>query len=165
MKLTIRATETTRSVDLALWCREYHQHNSYPCAFDRRFAIGLYQIYQGMLWDGLNRNESFAAAAIHFIITLEAADISPRLPEYLVDLVTKHIDWKTVMLHVSRAQQHVLYGTQLRIKKGTARSTRYCPEQLRDDLSALIEILFAAIPSDQRAQAIWDATSIMTKRL
>jgi hypothetical protein len=164
--MTIRSIETTDLVELALWCRDYHRYNKYPCSFDKRFAIGFYQIYQGIVWDGLNRYESFAAGAIHFLITLEALDLSTvDIPRNLLSEDSAYINWQTLMLHLSRAQQHVLYRYQLEIKKGTSRSTRFNPELLAKDLSFAIDALICAIPCDSRAQAIFDATEIMTRRL
>lgn len=164
--MTIRSIETTDLVDLALWCRDYHRYNKYPCSFDKRFAIGFYQIYQGIVWGGLNRYESFAAAAIHFLITLEALNLSTvNIARDLCSEDSAYINWEMLILHLSRAQQHILYRYQLEIHKGTSRSTRFNADVLAKDLSFAIDALICGIPCDSRAQAIFDATEIMTRRL
>lgn len=169
----VRATDTTNLVDLGQWCRDYNRYTIYPCSFDKRFAIGFYQIWDYIDWkeSTVNRDAAVAAASIHFIMVLEACElrIEAHLPIELKELhCLGELAWKWLMLHLSRAQQHILYRSQVKGMAGTVktvRSTRYKPDLLERDLSTAIIHLLSAIKPEQRSTAIFDATSTMTQKL
>lgn len=178
--MRVTATQTTEIVPLMNWARKYHRFNKYPCDALRRFAIGFYQIYQAMDWRGVaegpsgtvghNRNESLASAGLHFMICMEAASLAAerKLPRDLMELQTLPFHATPLLYCTSRAQQMLIYYTQsagLAGLKKTVRASRYNPEQLETDLAAAVKLLFQSIPSHQRAQAIEDASRIMTEKL
>jgi hypothetical protein len=167
----VRSTDTTNLPDLIEWCRDYNRYNIYPCSFDKRFAIGFYQIWGGMDWgDGDNGNESMASATLHFLMVLELANLKAEkdLPISLLDPPFRRPDWKELLRRLSRAQQHILYASQLIGTAGTvqtSRSRRYKPAVLELDLTTAIHILLFGIRPEKRSQAIHDATTNMTQKL
>jgi hypothetical protein len=106
------------------------------------------------------------AAVVHFAITAEAADVHLEipLPHNLGVITAATIDFRTLLFHLSRAQQHLIYSRH-RTNNSYSRASRYNPQLLQHDLASAIIILVAAIPSYKREQAMQDATDIMTKRL
>lgn len=168
-----RPLSSTETAVVADWCREYQKKNPWPADFSKRFAIGLYQIYQGLVWDRSqppNIAESMMAGAIHFLMVMEELDLFwfDLLPKDLKLIETRDIECRDMLIRISRAQQHILYATQMKGKQGTVktgRSTRYDADLLCRDLSWLVRALVAKVPSHLREQGIEDATRIMTKRL
>ena len=69
----IRARMVRDILELQEWCKDYMA--SPRCTTHdplRRFAIGIYQIYQGIKWgENASGSESLAAAAIHFCMAGE----------------------------------------------------------------------------------------------
>lgn len=178
--MRVTTTQATNLVPLLNWARKYHRFNKYPCDALRRFSIGFYQIYQAMEWRsvpeapagvvGHNRNESLASAALHFLICMEAAGLAAenKLPRDLMELQTLPFHATPLLYCLSRAQQMLIYYTQsngLPGLKKTVRASRYKSTQLETDLAAAVKLLFQSIPSHQRAQAIEDASRIMTEKL
>lgn len=175
--MILRAIHTTELIPLLNWAKDYHRHNKYPCDALRRFAIGFYQIYQAMEWKeraaglkGDNRHESLASAALHFLIGLEAAGIGAErwLPRDLVEIPSQPFHATPLLYCLSRSQQMLVYYTQssgLPGLKKTVRASRYNAEQLGTDLTASIKQLLAPIEPSCRAQAIEDASRIMTEKL
>ena len=153
----------TNLIELLNWARDYHKTNKYPCDFLKRFAIGFYQIYQGIAWkDNDNRYESFAAAGIHFLVCSEIVNLNleqhKSLPVDLLELSQWSISPVDLLFHLSRAQQMLIYLDN----KTTTRKSRYNQKLLALDLSESVKILFSAIPQNNRNLAINDAINIMT---
>lgn len=169
----VRSTDVTKVAELAEWCRFYHLRNPWPADFSKRFAIGFYQIHDGFEWTGSPANvaESFCGAAVHFLITMEALQLS--WAEYLpVDvkqiLYENSRNTEGLLCMLSRAQRHILYASQAFGVKGTvktSRTTRYNPIRLAVDLSWCITRLFAWVPVDHRSEGIQAATHLMTVRI
>ena len=157
----MRPIETTDLIDLQIWCRDYHRNTKYPSGLERRFAIGFYQIYQGMEWkNSASADESWAAAACHFLMVGEHLNlgIEQHLPR---DIITwSKTSFTDALLHdLSLAQQHIVYATNpSKIK----RKSRYNPEILEKTLANVIGMcLGGRIRPNNRSKAIYDATSIM----
>lgn len=169
----IRSTRTTVTAELAEWCRDYHFNNPWPADFSKRFAIGLYQIWGGLEWkDNANKAESFCAGALHFLMVCEALELNwcKHLPSKVVGFIpyAPGKDYKEFILRISRAQQHILYASQMKGLQGTVktgRSTRYSPVRLTEDLCWIITTLFSWVSHEYREQGIEDATQIMTVRI
>lgn len=168
-----RPLKSTETAVIADWCREYQKKNPWPADFSKRFAIGLYQIYQGLVWDKSqppNVAESMMAGALHFIMVMEELELYwfALIPVDLLLIETHDIECRDMLIRISRAQQHILYAAQMKGKKGTVktgRSTRYDEALLCKDLSWLTRALIAKVPTYMREQGIEDATNIMTKRI
>src|SRR6266550_1127295 len=63
-------------LELQEWVRFYDINGKYPANILERFAIGIYQIKDGMEWkDTLNKNESWCAAFIHFLTVAEKLNL------------------------------------------------------------------------------------------
>lgn len=169
----MKATSSTCIASLGEWCKEYHNTNNYPVNLLERFAIGIYQISQGEKWNDnkltYREYESFASAAIHFICCLEYIKFPHwyLVPIYLKDYVgldTKPIDYRTLMLEISAAQQQIFYYHKSYIQ-GYHRASRFNAEKLAKHLHNCVLILLGSIPSYERSKAIEQATSIMMGRL
>jgi len=149
-------------VDLQVWCSEYDKVNKYPADTMRRFSIGVYQIYQGMEWLGsASSDESYAAAAIHFIIVGERLSLCTEqyLKRGIKSLVWKKQPWKALLYHISKAQGQIVYSTNT---DNIKRKSRYSPEILESHLSECIGLCLGLIAPDKREEAIKTAISIMT---
>ena len=145
------------------WCRWYWRNTKYPCAVDRRFAIGFYQIFQGIDWKKSDSAwESNMAAVIHFLTVGEMLelDIESYVQNNFMKLEhEKKLLYKQVLRELSFAQSMVIYGTN---KKGIKRNSRYNPDKLARSLGFVIEELISVIPINKRKQAIETAQQIMT---
>lgn len=177
---TVRETSDTCIFGLALWCRDYHNRTAYPCTPLQRFVIAHYQLSQGIKWNdnptAYREYESFAASALHFLMVghcfeLDVADlVADKLLELdsvifsIKKFPTKAIDYKLLTVTMSAAAQQVFYAEKT-FKQGYTRKSRYNPEVLRKLLANLVVMLISSIPTDQREEAIEQASSIMTKRL
>lgn len=167
-----RPLSSTETAVVADWCREYQKKNPWPADFSKRFAIGVYQIYQGLVWDQQPPNiaESMMAGALHFIMVMEELELFwfDLLPTDLKLINTRDLEYRDMLIKLSRAQQHILYAAQMKGKQGTVktgRSTRYDAGLLCRDLSWLVRALVGKVPSHLREQGIEDATIIMTKKV
>lgn len=170
--MTLTKIRTNNLIELQEWCRDYHRYNKHPTDFFTRFAIGFYQIYQGEAWkDEDNRNESFAAAAVHFIMVSEILELC--LEKYMTNWFSQltgenkvNIDWKNLLCVLSKAQQHIFYKHKTyKLNPDYQRKSRYNAETLAVCLRHAIVMLLGAIKPDLREYAIEDATAIMTGRL
>lgn len=173
MKLILRSLHSVNLCRISEWCLDYHQNTLYPAHTSKRFAIAFYQIYQGIEWQRASRNndnmyESFASAALHFIMVNESLDLPGIWTHvyWMLDdnerFVTKPIDYEQLTYLLSAAQQQLLYKFN---NNNTSRKSRYSAGKLSKMLTEAIMMLFQAIPSHRRADAIEMATDIMTKRL
>jgi hypothetical protein len=168
--MMLTSISTNSLVELQEWCRDYDRRNLHPCDFFVRFAIGFYQIYQGIEWkDKYNKNESLAAASVHFIIVAEKLNLN--LEEHLNKNIANwdynsDINWKQLFCKLSKAQQHLFYHFKtFKLNPNYQRKTRYNPKVLNKLLAESIGFLIGAIEPDHRDMAIEDATKIMSGRL
>ena len=164
-QLRVRSFTGDTFADLQQWVRAYVKEGPHPCDQLKRFAIGFYQLWQADTWaDAENREESLAAAAVHFWATGELLNlpVEQGLPFALEDIEPSPVDPQRLLFMLSRAQQHVVYsGHPARIKRGS----RYQAAQLQVDLAAIISMLLGAIPRERRKIALAQATFIMTGSL
>ena len=156
----LRAKETINLIELQEWCREYTR--TPRCLTQdpvRRFAIGVYQIYQGMVWKTTDSAyESFAASAIHFIMVAES--LKAYVEMHMLDDLREcsFYDYRNMLHCLSKSQQMVIYATDA---QGVGRKSRYKPEILSCDIANLISVLFGRIPADKLAEAIYHAMEVM----
>lgn len=164
----LRSICTTDLVEILNWCREYNQFNRYPVSPRGRFSIAFYQIYQGMHWEqqgpvNANANEGFASACVHLLLTAEQLNLYPEVVAgNLLSIETKLIDYRSLLFHLSRAQQMIWYAAGVNNVK---RKSRYNPRQLLFDITDSIKELMGCIPTYLRSTAIEHATDIMTGKL
>jgi len=165
----IRAAQHDKSVDLCLWVREwirFHPNAEICNSVMERFAIGIYQIYQGLDWKGTHcAYESWAAATIHFIATAEMFDVGVEnhLPSKLSGDVGVRRDDAKLLWHISRAQQYVFYGY---LGKKTKRSERRASnEALADALGELVQHTLCRIPPFRRQEAFELAEEVICNAL
>ena len=168
----IRATDTTDIFELVEWCQEYRK--SPRCnTIDpmRRFAIGFYQIYQGMKWRGTaSEDESFAAAFMNFLMVIDLLDlhIEESMKGDLLNWGLSNIRCYSLNFHedllytLSHAQQMLVYYSD---RTGIKRRDRYDKNILTTELVIAIGILIDRIPKNKRAEAIFNATSVLTGEL
>ena len=161
----MKSINTANLIELQLWCREYETWTPYPADALRRFAIGFYQIYQGIEWQGSDSaDESFAAAAIHLMIVGEKLKLGIEAYTYLnFSLIPWEKDPFRVLIHtLSKAQCHLIYSTNA---KNVTRRSRYSEDILSSSLAYAVKDLFGLIEPIKRPLAIETATTIMTGRL
>ncbi|HEX9232697.1 MAG TPA: hypothetical protein VF849_01475 [Blattabacteriaceae bacterium] len=150
-------------LELQEWVRFYDINGKYPANILERFAIGIYQIKDGMEWkDTLNKNESWCAAFIHFLTVAEKLNlpiedkISLSLPAFGAILN------ENLLLNLSRAQQDIFY----KYNSGkTQRSSRYNSERLTINLSKVLSICYCKVPKEERPEGFYNASSIMIGKL
>lgn len=159
--------------ELLAWCANYqnyhyYNHNSQVAINPYlRFQIAVYQIYQGMNWvDTPSEWESLAAGGIHFLGAAEGMGLKSHYPEFSNKWRFRYPyerDWKQVLYHVSKAQQHILY---MQLGSKTKRSaSRVNKEELGKSLGILAERMFSYIPSFQLYEGIELATTTMCEHL
>lgn len=166
-----RSLRSTNVLECLNWCRVYNQFDLYPVDEIKRFAIGIYQIFQGLDWENIkdqdNRNESFASACIHFMLCSERLNLS--IEAFITSdfelLHTYLIDYRNLLYHISRAQQMLFYGVRAKQQRTERHKARYKEIQLTKDMVEIVSILMGSIVSAQRQQAIEDATTIMVGKL
>jgi len=157
----VRPIKTIQLVDLQKWCKEYHQSTKYPSSIERRFGIGFYQIYQAMDWKTTNSSwESWVAGACHFIMVCEVMDLWLETG-LLYDMTEwqQVLDDRGLLRALSLAQAQIIYCTN---ENNIQRKSRYKESILVDCMCSIIQTMVAKVPSDKRAEALYDATSIMT---
>lgn len=166
---TIKGIETTKLLKIQDWCRIYNKKCRYPTDFLTRYGIALYQIHQGMDWQGktpANAYEGFMSAVINIILASEQADIG--LETYchadLKDCIEFGLpNWKHILYWISNAQQMFFY---LKNQNKTGReSRRYKPMKLCVNLASIINSLVNLIPVKERSQAVWNSTRILSEEL
>jgi hypothetical protein len=153
--------------DVIYWCRDYNRRNKYPATVDRRFAIGFYQIHQGISWKdhGVNKYESFAAAILHLVMTSEAVGhegFEVKITEVkLSEFPDKSIREEALNLlaALSCAQQQICYGSVS--NKVTTRKSRYNPSLLQKKLGESVRILLCCIPTELRKHCLLEASNIL----
>lgn len=159
---------------LITWVREYERATKFPVDILRRFAIGIYQIHQGIDWsvsrhhsfnDTTNKEESYAAAALHFLMVAERLSLN-------VDTMIDEIHFKhwpkrsmhecslSILRNISKAQQQLFYADKT---NKTKRRDRYNEDALRRALASLIIDLTSLIEPDNRSYAFYLAMEVMTK--
>lgn len=150
---TLRPIKSDNILELQEWVRMYDRHGKYPANILERFAIGLYQIYQGMEWkDIANKNESWCAAFIHFLTLAEKLDlnIDGLIKEGTLDI--------GLLLFISKAQQDVFY----RHNAGkTNRSSKYDSGKLAWNLGRILSVCYSKVSKEERPEGFYNATSIM----
>lgn len=156
----------TNVFDLMFWTNDYRKRNRFPVPILKRFAIGLYQINQGMEWkdQGVNKNEGFAAAVLHFMMVSQELDlmIEQHLEIKLDDFGKTSLNTESILFHVSRAQQQLFYADQ---GNRTKRVSRYNKDKLTESLGIAIRCFIEAIPVEFRSDCFEKATTIMTREL
>jgi len=149
----LRPIKSDNILELQEWCRNYDIHGKYPANILERFAIGLYQIYQGQEWkDILNRNESWCAAFIHFLTLAEKLNLDTEsyIKEGTLDI--------GFILFISKAQQDVFYKHNA---GKTKRSSRYDSQRLAWNMGRILSICYTKVPKEERPEGFYNATSIM----
>lgn len=181
---SIPASQHCSMSELFTWCGEYHNWCWQDSGSARRqiqplqrFAIGFYQIHQGIKWaDTSSEDESFMAAAVHFACVAEALGLSSHYGIFkhykLIDTMPYNYadvnhgqngDWKSLIEMVSEAQQHVFYEW---MGSGTSRSkSRYDPDRLGILIGRIVFFLISMVAKSQRGVALEEATEIMTGAL
>ncbi len=152
------------SAHLVSWCDMYQTSGTVPQPKHVRFAIGVYQITQGMSWTIASpvRWQSFCSASMHFIMCATAHDLRPHawFPDRLDQIDTKFMGWENVMLRVGKAQQQVVYA--LHSSASSTRASRYNPAVLDDYLYDLACACFALAPPEYREQGCFDEMHVLT---
>jgi len=157
--------KTENLIDLQLWCRDFYRTTKYPSDEMRRFAIGFYQLYQGIDWgNSASADESYAAAAIHFLVIGEMLnlDIETYAPTELRVLVYSRSTslYMSLLRNLSKAQAMLVYMTN--DENVVNRKSRYNPDTLASCLGEAVRLCFRLIRPLDRAKAIETATQIMT---
>jgi hypothetical protein len=158
---------TASLFDLQAWCRDYERRTAYPASVMNRFAIGFYQIYQGMEWkDGLNRAESYCSAFLHFLMVAERLQVPTELllPDKLSGMESTTMERSSMELlkHLSRAQQHLVYGNN---PNKTGRNKRYNLKTLSHALSEALKILMQLVDPALRKEGLHHAMKIMSGKI
>lgn len=155
-----------------LWCRDYIRHNKYPCDVLKRYAIGIYQIHQGLEWgDLLNKAESFMAAFLHFQMVAEHLNLAlfDITDDSILKLETKPLQAERLLWLISKAQQQLFYAHKVQQTSLTGakyqRASRYKPALLTSLLTELQTRLISMVPKDYRLQGLYHASKIMSGQL
>lgn len=154
--------------DLMAWCRDYNRYNKFPATVLNRFAIGFYQIHQGISWkdNGKNKFESFAASVLHLCMIAETMNLA--IEDYLMlnldnfgrpSVIETSLD---LLTNLSATQQQLFYGNP---ENKTKRKSRYNEVLLTKYLSTSIDILISWIPVAYRKECFNLASKIMIKEL
>jgi len=169
----IRGIETESFIDIICWMREYCRLFPIKHSFDKRFAIGVYQIHQIMGYGieiGRIEYEPLAAACLHFIGVAEMLDLDLETFFSNTDIRAikkthrgtddiSYSGWDYVLYNVSKAQQMIFYRSL--IYKGIKRKKRYSKTLLVICLANLIMFFMDRIPVDKRKQAFYLAMETM----
>ena len=147
---------------LLTWCRMYQAGGTVPQPPHMRFAIGFYQISQGMSWRMASpvRWQSFCSAAMHFIMCAEAfaLPIDIFMPDRLEDIPEAWQGWEHLLLTLGKAQQQIVYALH---SDGSSRKSRFAPMNLQHYLHASIFQCFSLAPSEYREQGCFDEMKIL----
>lgn len=173
IKLTLQPTilgpvYPTNIFDIFWWCKDYEERNKFPATILNRFAIGFYQISQGIAWKdgGRNKYESYAAAALHFCMVAVRLElpVDDNMEIKLKDFPVKFIEHSAVELlyNLSAAQQQLFYASP---SNKTQRASRYNKDKLARCLGEAIIILIGLIPVEYRSDCFELSSTIMTKGL
>lgn len=156
---------TPRTVEhLALWCGKFQEEKEAMNPRHIRFAIGVYQISQGMSWKINNpvRWQSFCAAAMHFIMCGRAHNCAMwhYFPETLAEIDAPFSGWQNLMMNVGKAQQQVVYA--LSEVQHSTRASRFNQDTLEKHLYDLVKSCFSLAPPEYREQGCFDEMKILT---
>lgn len=159
----IRAIETTNLFELLEWCQEYkNSKRCTTCDPMRRFAIGVYQIYQGIEWrDSASGNESFAASFLHFLMVADILNLSVETcmkNELSTKVFSIYSPYQNLLYYISKAQQMLIYYSD---SYGVGRKSRYDKDDLTNSVSILLLILSGLI-DDNKGEAFYNAMMVMT---
>ncbi len=161
-----KPVRTSITWKLLKWCRKNFSRGRHTTTIYDRFAIALYQIYQGLGWKSDFRNdsqyESYAASIVHFmgIGEMMQLHLEDHLPQDLKTFVAVDDSNTNLLYHISRAQQMVFYYK--RVNNTRRGKSRYNPKQLEKDLATVIQILCCRIPGAKMPAAFELAMKIMT---
>jgi hypothetical protein len=144
---------------LKAWCGFYQRNAKVYNPREVRFAIGFYQISQGMSRHVHNpvRWQSFCAASMHFIMCAEAYDIHLDLSEFLEDLTESWKGWEHLLFTLGKAQQQIIYANS----QGTTRASRFSAAALHLYLTEAVEQCFSLVPALYREQGCFDEMKIL----
>jgi hypothetical protein len=164
----LKPIRTTNLIELQEWCRDYNRRNKFPCDVKTRFAIGFYQIHQGMSWkdNGENKYESYAAAVLHFMMVGEALEL--KLESNLPTNILNECKWTiesigcTLLRLLSASQQQIIYGAK---SNKTKRASRYNPNKLSNSLGIVCAYLVGLMPKEFREECFYLASKMMTEEL
>jgi len=165
-------TETLDLPELEEWARSYAKHGPYSQPVNIRYYIGIYQLGQGLSWEGTDSEyESYASSAIHLLgaagmLDISIAEISaPHILEDMkqVDTWTKDKVFKNIQKNMCMGMMHVHYGHST--MGNMQRKSRYDPGRLQHHIFQTVAGLFSLIPKEKRAWAVLEATKIMTGAL
>jgi len=171
-QLRIRSTYNLNTVDFMAWCRDLQFNDAYRPNVNVRFGIAFYQIYQAIKWESkdgnLNPNaqESYMASAVHLTCVMEYFDID--LYSYLMVPNLRSIssrgtlDYKEILYNMAHTQQMLHYYSNM---KKTSRNSRFNKNSLKNSGCVCIKQLISMVPRNSRANALQNATEIMTGAL
>lgn len=147
---------------LKTWCRLYQKNARVYNPREVRFAIGFYQISQGMSWHVHSpvRWQSFCAAAMHFIMCADAYDLNLDMPELLGDLTQDWKGWENLLFTLGKAQQQVIYAGAT--SANSTRASRFSAASLHIYLTEAVEQCFSLVPPSYREQGCFDEMKILT---
>lgn len=161
--------EAATVMELLEWVSDYNRRTKYPNEPLKLFAIGFYQIHQGMKWrdGGVNKYESYAASALHFMRI--AAKLGLAIEEYvrndLCNDIFRFMDQAAypILKSLSETQQQLFYVDAC--NKVKSRRARYNQQALTESLGESISLLIKTIPPEFRVQCFYEASRIMTKEI
>jgi len=155
--ITPRTSEHLKS-----WCSYYHRNAKVYNPREVRFAIGFYQISQGMSWEIHNpvRWQSFCAASMHFIMAADAYKLNLDLPEFLGDITETWKGWEHLFFTLGKAQQQVIYAGVT--SANSTRASRFSEAALHIYLTEAVEQCFSLVPALYREQGCFDEMRILT---
>lgn len=152
---------------LSDWCKAYQTIGTVPRPKEVRFAIGVYQISQGMSWKISSpvRWQSFCSAAMHFIACAHCYgfDIAHGLPETLAEIQGDFPGWEGMMLRLGKAQQQVVYS--LHDNVSSTRASRFVAATAGLKLHDLVVACFSLAPPEYREQGCYDEMKILCNDL
>jgi hypothetical protein len=153
--------------EISGWCKRYQFGEIVPRTQEVRFAIGVYQLSQGLKWKcaGPVAWQSYCSAALNFIMCghEHGIDLSPRFPEQLKEIPDIFVDFRHFMEALGDAQQQVVYRLHLNVM--TTRTSRYSVPLLEARLDKLVRLCFSLVQPDYREQGCIDEMAILTKDL
>jgi hypothetical protein len=150
---------------LKSWCGFYQRNAKVYNPREVRFAIGFYQISQGMSWHIHNpvRWQSFCAASMHFIMCAEDYNLHLDLPEFLEDLTDSWKGWEHLMFTLGKAQQQVIYAGAT--SANSTRASRFSEAALQLYLTEAVEQCFSLVPALYREQGCFDEMCVLCNDL
>lgn len=158
----IRPIEDFSPIGISNWCRDYSRHNKYPTGFLERYAIGIYQIHQGMEWpDPMNKAESFMSACLHFLMVCEKLEINVLLNP---TAETNPPNFEKLLYLISKIQQQLYYFHKAS-SKNYQRASRFKKPLTEKLFQELINNLSSIPQRGYRSQGLFHASKIMSGAL